>query len=116
MRDERIFDTLRPDSEQRTAALPPHQLSHPLQGFIVDDVEREQGPSQLDLGVEPLETCAALHGGEINEADRARGLFSDVQAHVGFIHGRDRMPLHDGMAVEAINAIARRREEVAERL
>ena len=39
-----------------------------------------------------------------------------MQPYIGLIHGRDRVPLHDRMAVEAINAVAGRREEIAERL
>ena len=39
-----------------------------------------------------------------------------MQAHVGLIHGRDRMLLHDRMAVETVNAVSGRREEIAERL
>ena len=71
MGDERIFDSLRPDGEKRTVAPPPHQLAHPSQSLIVDNVERKQRPPLPELGVEPLETCATLHGGEINETDRA---------------------------------------------
>ena len=50
---------------------------------MVDDVERKQRPPPPELGFEPLETCAAFHGDEINEADRARGLLSDMQPYIG---------------------------------
>jgi hypothetical protein len=71
MGDERIFDALRPDGGKRTVAPTPRQLSRPSQGLIIDDVEREQRPPLLELDVEPLETCATLHGGKIHETDRA---------------------------------------------
>jgi hypothetical protein len=58
---------LRPDGEKRTVASPPHQLARPAQSLIVDDVERKQRPPPPELGVEPLKTCAAFHGGEVNE-------------------------------------------------
>jgi hypothetical protein len=81
MGDERIFDALRPDGEKRTVASPPHQLARPAQSLMVDDVERKQRPPPL--GAEPLKTCAAFHGGEVNETNRARGLLSDMQPYIG---------------------------------
>jgi hypothetical protein len=74
---------LRPDGEKRTVASPPHQLARPAQSLIVDDVERKQRPPPPELGVEPLKTCAAFHGGEVNETNRARGLLSDMQPYIG---------------------------------
>jgi hypothetical protein len=73
---------LRPDGEKRTVASPPHQLARPAQSLIVDDVERKQRPPPPELGVEPLKTCAAFHGGEVNETNRARGLLSDMQPYI----------------------------------
>ena len=75
------YSTLRPDGEKRTVASPPHQLARPAQSLMVDDVERKQRPPPL--GAEPLKTCAAFHGGEVNETNRARGLLSDMQPYIG---------------------------------
>jgi hypothetical protein len=80
----------------------------------MSSASRDRPPPEL--GVEPLETCAAFHGGEVNETNRARGLLSDMPPYIGLIHGRNRMPLHNRMAVKAINAFAGRREEITKRL
>src|ERR1700722_10539143 len=80
MGDERIFDAATRWRKANgcvaaTSARPPSAESHGRR------VERKQRPPPL--GAEPLKTCAAFHGGEVNETNRARGLLSDMQPYIG---------------------------------
>ena len=79
----------------------------------IGDIEQQQATGHSGLG----DGGRCIRRGERHKIDKPHGpigLDTQMQAEVGLLHGRDRMPAHHGMPVDAKRLAPEPREQVPE--